>query len=100
MAWPLQYQQQAIKFSSRKEDAMKTALRIMMAILGGTVSAFAYGGTTVEDGRLLTLVFFGFAACIFIFQLVPAAVLFGAMIRGLFPASQVKVIAAAKKEFI
>ncbi|HEX9138114.1 MAG TPA: hypothetical protein VF905_14415 [Nitrospirota bacterium] len=79
---------------------MKTALRIIMAILGGTVSAFAYGGAMVEDGSLLTFIFLGFATCIFIFQLIPAALLFGAMIRGLFPASQEKAIAAAKKELV
>jgi hypothetical protein len=77
---------------------MKTALRTVVAIVGGTASAFASGSATPEDGGLLTTLFVGFGVCIFVFQLIPAAILFAAMIRGLFSASPEKATASAGKE--
>ena len=77
---------------------MKTALRAVVAIVGGAASAFASGGAILEDGGLLTTLFVGFGVCIFVFQLIPAAILFAAMIKGLFAAGQEKATAAAGKE--
>jgi hypothetical protein len=77
---------------------MKTALRTILAILGGTASAFASGDVTLENGGLLTTLFLGFGVCIFVFQLVPAAVLFAAMIKGLFSAGPEKATVTTEKE--
>lgn len=77
---------------------MKTALRTVLAILGCTASAFASGGATPEDGGLLTTLFVGFGVCIFVFQLIPAALLFVSMIKGLFSAEQEKATVATEKE--
>jgi hypothetical protein len=98
LAWPLHKLRQDKKIKPQKEDAMKTALRTVVAIVGGTASAFASGGATLEDGSLLTTLFLGFGVCIFVFQLVPAAVLFAAMIKGLFSAGPEKATVATEKE--
>ncbi len=51
-----------------------------------TVNAFAETGTSDQGGWLWTL-FIGFGALIIVFQLIPATVLFGTMLKGLFTAT-------------
>ena len=77
---------------------MKTALRTVVAIVGGTASAFASGGVTPQDGGLLTTLFVGFGVCIFVFQLIPAAILFAAMIKGLFATAEKPALAVNETE--
>ena len=60
-------------------------------------NAFADTGTSDQGGWLWTL-FIGFGALIIVFQLVPATVLFGSMLKGLFSASAKKAALASADE--
>ncbi len=63
---------------------MKRSLVNTIAItLVVAANAFADGSTNDQGGWLWTL-FIGFGALIIVFQLVPATVLFGSMLKGLF----------------
>lgn len=76
-----------------KRSAMNGAA--ILVILAA--NAFADTGTSDQGGWLWTL-FIGFGALIIVFQLVPATVLFGSMLKGLFTATAKKAaLAAAEK---
>jgi hypothetical protein len=78
-----------------KEDAMKRSFINSTAILmTGAANAFAGSGTSEQGGWLWTL-FIGFGALIIVFQLIPATVLFGSMLKGLFSATAKKAAMAA-----
>lgn len=59
-----------------------------------TANAFADGSTSDQGGWLWTL-FIGFGALIIVFQLIPATVLFGSMLKGLFSATDKKAALAS-----
>lgn len=72
----------------------RSLLNTIGIILFVTANAFADGSTSDQGGWLWTL-FIGFGALIIVFQLVPAAVLFGSMLKGLFSATTKKTAMAA-----
>ncbi len=63
---------------------MKVLIAMVLSLLITVTQALASGG---GEGRaelsLLTMLFMGFGALIIVFQLVPAVILLGGMIRGL-----------------
>jgi hypothetical protein len=63
---------------------MKTAITALTTTLATTTAALAAVGPHAEGMGLLTWLFLGFGALIVLCQCVPAAVLFTAMVRGLF----------------
>jgi hypothetical protein len=67
---------------------MKT-MRMLITMMAGSVSA-AYAATGAQgDGMgILTYAFIGFFALIIVSQLVPAAILFIGMVKGLFSSSE------------
>lgn len=74
---------------------MKRSLVNTIAItLVVAANAFADGNTSDQEGWLWTL-FIGFGALIIVFQLVPATVLFGTMLKGLFSATAKKTAMAS-----
>lgn len=73
-----------------KRSLMNTAALLMFV----AANAFADSGTSDQGGWLWTL-FIGFGALIIVFQLIPATVLFGSMLKGLFSATAKKAAMAA-----
>lgn len=53
-------------------------------VLISSVSAFASTGAESVENGWVWMLFLGFAAVIVVFQLVPAMILMGAMLKGLF----------------
>lgn len=49
-------------------------------------SAFADTGAAANENGWLWMLFLGFGAIIFVFQLVPSVILFGSMLKGIFGA--------------
>lgn len=67
---------------------MKTA-KVLVSIIAGTVSAaFAASGAHNQETGILVYLFIGFFALIVASQLVPAAILFVGMLRGVLPHSE------------
>ena len=62
---------------------MKTTLRTLIATLIWIPSALAANEASSEGSGFLITLFLGFGALILVFQLAPALVLFGSMIKGL-----------------
>jgi hypothetical protein len=62
---------------------MKEIFRNTMLILIGTATVAHASGIQAEGGNLLVTLFLGFGAVILVFQLVPALILLGSMIKGL-----------------
>lgn len=63
---------------------MKT-MRILSTMIAGTASAaFAASGTLGQETGLLIYLFIGFFALMVVSQLIPAAILFVGMVRGVF----------------
>jgi len=62
---------------------MKNFLKSLLVIAAAATPAFATGGATAGSGLLMSA-FFGLAALVIVFQFVPALVLFGGMVKGLF----------------
>jgi hypothetical protein len=60
---------------------MKEIIRSVLLVLIGTVSVAHAGGQGGESSLLVTA-FLGFFAVILVFQLVPALILLGSMIKG------------------
>jgi len=70
---------------------MKTMSATMFALLATTSQAFASGGTSgTEDLSLLAVGFISFGVLIVLFQFVPALLLVGGMLAGLFNAGEKK----------
>ena len=70
---------------------MKTRITTLLATLATATAALAAPGALTPPAEglgLLTWLFLGFAALIVVFQCVPAAVLFAAMLRSVFPAAE------------
>jgi hypothetical protein len=72
-----------------QEDAMKTALATIIALIA-TSTAFAASGAQTEDSGLLVALFLGVGALIVAFQLLPGLTLFGSMMKGLLPGKGIK----------
>ena len=67
---------------------MKARITTLLAIVATATAALAAPAAPAEGLGLLTWLFLGFAALIVVFQCVPAAVLFAAMLRSVFPAAE------------
>ncbi|BDV41835.1 hypothetical protein GURASL_07580 [Geotalea uraniireducens] len=65
---------------------MKTTARTLIAMIASASSAFAASGAGVDESGFLTPLFLAFGALIVAFQTVPALMLFGSMLKGLFSA--------------
>ena len=88
MARPMQYPYIKCFMSKQhckeKEAVMKT-MRMLISMMAGSASAaYAATGVQAEGVGILTYAFIGFFALIIVSQLVPAAILFIGMVKGLF----------------
>ena len=64
---------------------MKNTLRnALIALVTFSAPAFAAGSAADSGGGLLLTLFIGFFAVILVFQVVPAALMFIGMVKGLF----------------
>ena len=65
---------------------MKNRIQIaILTLILYSTSAFAAGGTEEGGGiSLMVKLFFAFLAAVFVFQLIPALVLFGSMVVAIF----------------
>lgn len=66
---------------------MKTMRMLAIAMAGSASAAFAASGVQGQETGLLVYLFIGFFALIVVSQLVPAAILFVGMVRGVFARS-------------
>ena len=66
---------------------MKTMRMLITMMAGSASAAYAASGVQGDDVGILTYAFIGFFALIIVSQLVPAAILFVGMVKGLFSAS-------------
>ncbi|UFS70937.1 hypothetical protein LPW11_01835 [Geomonas sp. RF6] len=62
---------------------MKNIMKSLAVIIAAATPAFATGDGGSGNGLLMSA-FFGFAALVIVFQFVPALVLLGGMLKGLF----------------
>lgn len=67
-----------------EEDVMKTTARTLIAMIASASSAFAASGAGADESGFFTPLFLAFGALIIAFQTVPALMLFGSMLKGLF----------------
>lgn len=74
---------------------MKTMSKTVLAAIIAATPAFAGTGKAAGSGLLMSA-FLGFGALIIAFQFVPAVLLFGSMLKGLFSAEAPKESAAKK----
>ena len=63
---------------------MRTLTNTMIALLATAAPALAASGAAADEYGFLTILFLAFGAAIVVFQMVPAAVLFCSMLKGLF----------------
>ena len=67
-----------------KTTAMKTAYATILSLVMTATYAFAGGRSLGTEGfSLLTILFIGFVALVVVFQLVPAVILLGGMVKAL-----------------
>ena len=71
----------------------RSIVNVIAMILVIAAAAFADDGASEQGGWLWAL-FIGFGALIIVFQLIPATVLFGSMLKGLFSATAKKAALA------
>lgn len=67
---------------------MKTIKMLITMMAGSASVAFAAAGSQGEDMGILAYMFLGFFALVIVTQLVPAAILFFGMVKGLFSRSE------------
>jgi len=72
------------RYSKEKEAVMKTMHMLITMMAGSASAAYAATGVEGEGMGILTYAFLGFFALIIVSQLVPAAILFVGMVKGLF----------------
>jgi hypothetical protein len=70
---------------------MKRTMTTLGALMAMATPAMA-GGIETEGTSLVTILLVGFGALIVIGQLIPALVLFGGMVKGLFRATATKTM--------
>lgn len=63
---------------------MKVLIAMVASLLITVTQALASGSGDGDSVSLLMIFFMGFGALILVFQLVPAVVLFGGMLKGMF----------------
>jgi hypothetical protein len=67
-----------------KEDAMKTTINTLTALIAAATPALAASGAESEGNGFLVTLFLAFGALVIALQLIPGLLLFGSMIRGIF----------------
>jgi hypothetical protein len=70
---------------------MKRTMTTLGALMAMATPAMA-GGIETEGTSLVTILLVGFGALIVVGQLIPALVLFGGMVKGLFRAAAIKTM--------
>jgi hypothetical protein len=70
---------------------MKHTMTTLGALMAMATPAMA-GGMETEGTSLVTILLVGFGALIVVAQLIPALVLFGGMVKGLFRAAAIKTM--------
>jgi hypothetical protein len=81
-----------------KTTAMKIAYATILALVITASNAFAGGGSYGAEGlSLLTILFVGFVALVIVFQLVPAVILLGGMVKALLSSRKSDEASEAKK---
>jgi hypothetical protein len=70
---------------------MKRTMTTLGALMAMATPAMA-GGMETEGTSLVTILLVGFGALIVVAQLIPALVLFGGMVKGLFRAAATKTM--------
>jgi hypothetical protein len=70
---------------------MKRTMTTLGALMAMATPAMA-GGMETEGTSLVTILLVGFGALIVVAQLIPALVLFGGMVKGLFRAAAIKTM--------
>ncbi len=63
---------------------MKAIANALIVTIASASSAFAASGAAADEGGFLTPLFLAFGAAIIAFQAVPAVMLLGSMVKGLF----------------
>ena len=79
-----------------KTTMIKLALASLLTAVAAPVLAAGEGGAS-EIGWL-GIIFLGFGALIIVFQFIPAVMLFGGMLKGLFTSSDTSLAADGKKK--
>ncbi|RNC67416.1 MAG: hypothetical protein ED859_14800 [Desulfuromonadales bacterium] len=73
---------------------MKTTANAIIATIVSVSPAFAASGAAADEGGFLTIVFLAFGAAVVAFQVVPALVLLGSMLKGAFSAKTEESVSA------
>jgi hypothetical protein len=81
-------QQQPVSRPGTEEDVMKTTAYALIALIASVSPSFAASGAATDNGGFLTPLFLVFGAAIIALQAVPALMLLGSMVKGLFSAEQ------------
>lgn len=63
---------------------MKATLKVIIALLAASGTAFAASSAEFEANGFLVTLFLAFGVLIIVFQLTPGLILFGSMLKGLF----------------
>ncbi|AJE03846.1 hypothetical protein [Geobacter pickeringii] len=63
---------------------MKTTAKALIAVIASASSSFAASGAGMDEGGFLAPLFLAFGAAIIALQTLPALVMFGSMLKGLF----------------
>lgn len=71
---------------------MKRTMTTLGALMAMATPAIAAGGMETEGTSLVTVLLVGFGALIAVGQLIPALVLLGGMVKGLFRATATKTL--------
>jgi len=71
-----------------EEDVMKAIANALIVTIATASSALAASGAAADEGGFLTPLFLVFGAAIIALQVVPAALLLGSMVKGLFSAKE------------
>jgi len=79
---------------TEKEDAMKTFIRTIIAMLVCAMPALA-AGRVQEEGSIMMVLFLGFGALIIVSQLFPGVSLFAVMLKEIITGSRKKAAVAA-----
>jgi hypothetical protein len=71
---------------------MKRTMTTLGTLMAMATPAMAAGGMETEGTSLVTILLVGFGALIVVGQVIPALVLFGGMVKGMFKATAAKTL--------
>lgn len=99
VARPVQYHGQKLRTTTElREDAMRTFMGAVTAMLAWVVPALAATGGETEANGFLLYLFLGFGALIIVFQFTPGLLLFVTILRELFTRAPKKAPATGRDE--